>query len=88
MSDAKPHITDHAIVRYLERKEGVDVKALRSVIAKRVAKGVELGADRVHHDGITYQLTGHVVTTCVEKNKPSVHTGMAKGKRGFIDDET
>ena len=87
MSDPKPHITDHALIRYLEHSEGIDMDAVRAEISKRVSFGVEHGASRVHFNGLSFLLSEHVVVTCVQKNSPSVSTGMAKGKRGFVDAE-
>lgn len=38
------HVTDHAVLRYLERAHGLDVDAVRRHIAGRCATGAELGA--------------------------------------------
>lgn len=38
------HVTDHAVLRYLERAHGLDVDAVRRHLAGRVANGARLGA--------------------------------------------
>lgn len=38
------HVTDHAVLRYLERAHGLDVDVIKAHIAGRVATGARLGA--------------------------------------------
>lgn len=38
------HVTDHAVLRYLERAHGLDVEAVRRHLAGRVENGARLGA--------------------------------------------
>lgn len=64
---ALPAITDHAVVRYLERVKGIDIEATRSEIADIVKRGVALGAQSVLVDGMRYRLEGNHVVTVVEK---------------------
>ena len=61
------HVTDHAVVRYLERVHGVDIEGLRRRIGRRVDRGVALGAGRVKADGVQYCLSGKTVTTVVKQ---------------------
>lgn len=49
-------VTDHAVLRWLERVEGVDVVAIRRRIAKAVRRGVDHGAAGVVLDGVTFYL--------------------------------
>lgn len=60
----EPRVTDHAVIRYLERVRGMDIAAIRNEIASKVARGVALGAKRVTVDGFDYDLspTGAVCT--------------------------
>lgn len=41
---ANIHITDHAVLRYLERAYGLDVDAVRRHLSGRVINGARLGA--------------------------------------------
>lgn len=58
-----PRITDHAVIRYLERVKGVDVDALRHEIGKLVTHGVEQGACGVTVAGFNYRIEGGCVVT-------------------------
>lgn len=74
-------ITDHAVIRYLERVQGVDIQAVRLEIASRVANGLEKGACGVLLDGMEYRIVdGHVVT--VQKARyPDKRTGRVRRER-------
>lgn len=57
-------VTDHAVLRYLERVVGIDVEAARAQIAAKVAIAREHpGASGVRSDGYSYRLRGDAVTT-------------------------
>lgn len=62
----KPHdtVTDHALIRYLERVYGVDVSRLKRRIAKITEEGRAHKAQAINADGVNYVLSksGHVVT--------------------------
>lgn len=50
------HVTDHALVRFLERVGGVDVEALRTAIGKSLDEAARLGAAAAVIDGFRYVL--------------------------------
>jgi hypothetical protein len=52
-------ITDHALVRYLERVGGLDVEALRSAIAQSLARA-ELAAREIGETTYTVRTAHHV----------------------------
>ena len=81
----RPHITNHALLRYLERFVGIDVEAHRRDMERAVEKGVELGACGVVTGGIRYRLEGADVVTCLHASVPDVRTGRARGRRGEVD---
>lgn len=59
-------ITDHAIVRYLERVQGVDIRAVRREIACRVALAEDHpGASGVVSEGFRYKIVGDRVVTVI-----------------------
>lgn len=64
---SRVHVSDHALLRWLERVEGVDVEAIRRRIAKAVRRGAEEGAEGIRFEGVTFKLQynpgGPVVTT-------------------------
>lgn len=59
------YVTDHALVRYMERVLGVNTERLRRRIGHVVDNGVTQGASAVVADGIRYRLRRGVVVTIV-----------------------
>ncbi|MBW4708647.1 hypothetical protein KX928_12715 [Roseobacter sp. YSTF-M11] len=64
MTDKRDIVTDHAVLCYLERVYGVDVKSLKRRIANATVEGRKAGADSQISDGVKYRLskTGRVTT--------------------------
>ncbi|WP_082549995.1 hypothetical protein [Mesorhizobium sp. Root157] len=50
------HITDRAVLRYLERAHGLDVTAVRRHLAGRLENGARLGAVGVTIDNVKFVL--------------------------------
>jgi len=63
-------ITDHAVLRFLERVYGVDIEAIRRGIGRRVDEAVEQGASGVHHCGFRYVIDNGTVITIHETCRP------------------
>lgn len=61
------YVSDHAVLRYVQRVLGIDTEAIRSEIRVAVKNGVELGASGVRQGNTTYKLTGQTVVTVLEK---------------------
>lgn len=59
------YVSDHAVLRYLERVKGVDIEAIRAELASpAVDTAVAIGCDTVKRgDGSRLKLVGHVVQT-------------------------
>jgi len=76
MSKGSDIVTDHAVVRYLERVYGVDLARLRSRIAKVTAHGRNQGATAVQCSGVKYLISksGKVVTV-TGNNQPLTNRG-------------
>lgn len=58
-------VTDHAIVRYLERVLLVDIEGLRNRIGHLADNAAKHGASGVNIGGVRYLLRGDTVTTVV-----------------------
>ena len=67
-------ISDHAVLRYMARAQGIDVEAVRREIAGRVHRaldrleadpGLQTCANAVQSGGMTYRIEADVVVTCV-----------------------
>ncbi len=76
MSRCRTRVSDHAVVRYLERAGGFDIASLRRQIALRVDAAARAGADAITIDGLKYMITaddfGYVITTVVPVDERSV----------------
>lgn len=57
-------VTDHAVLRYLERGHGIDIGHFRQHIAELCANGARYGAFAVATENVKFVLVdGRVVTT-------------------------
>lgn len=77
-------VTDHAVLRYLERVAGLDVERVRREIGRRVDRGAELGASGVVVDGIRYVLSpmGSVITVMIASREELRHPSRGRIGRG------
>lgn len=63
------HVTDHALVRFLERSGALDVEALRGLIAaslergRRTAERAGIADYAILADGLTYVIEGGALVT-------------------------
>jgi hypothetical protein len=64
VSGGRDIVTDHAVLRYLERVYGVDVSALRRRIERVTAEARKQGASGLTSDGVKYTIShaGRIVT--------------------------
>ena len=69
MKKPRHPVTDHAVIRYLERVEGVDIEAIRREIGRRAETGIEAGACGVVSAGFCYGIEGGVVVTVLHHNR-------------------
>ncbi len=58
-------VTDHAILRHLERVQGIDIEAVRLELSQKVDAAVEAGAAATVSNGIRYVLVGENLVSCV-----------------------
>jgi hypothetical protein len=65
------YVSDHAVLRYLERVEGVDIEAVRRKLSvDMIDKAAAFGCDTVVlGDGTRLKLHGNVVSTVLEARK-------------------
>lgn len=89
-------VSDHAVVRYLERCLGVDIEAVRQAIAgsldSRLVEFSGGAACKISVDGMSYCLRQNTVTTCVARKawtEKRNHPGSAaradrRDKRGSV----
>lgn len=59
------HVTDHAVLRHVERVLGIDVEAIRNELGHKVDAAVEAGAAATVAEGIRYVLVEDRLVSCV-----------------------
>lgn len=74
---SNPPVTDHALVRYLERAKGFDMEAVRDHIASLCAQPMAAGANCVRAEGVKFEFESGKVITCTPNGGFS-HTKRAK----------
>ena len=68
-------VTDHAIVRYLERVGGFDIETLRTAMEARLQAAADAGADRVVIGGFKFCLD-------YEEGRPVLVTILTADQQG------
>ena len=84
------HITDHALLRYVERVFGIDVDAVRrEILTDGVAKCIELGASTITVKGIQFRVKDRSIVTVIASDQKT-HRKKSKahhrGRRPERDD--
>lgn len=79
-------VSDHAVIRWLERAKGMDIAAVRREIAKVCEKGVQMGAEGVKVNGVHFRLAGNVVCTVV-RSATQTHKPIKEPKRSRAADK-
>lgn len=68
----RPSVTDHAVLRYLERVMGVDVEAIRDgLLTPEIKQAIRLGAKSVTVQGVTFKVEGPRIVTVIETRRSS-----------------
>lgn len=58
-----PHVTDHALIRYIERVQGIDLSDIREHIAQLCAGASGVGARTLIQEGHSFIIKGQTVVT-------------------------
>ena len=67
MTKQPPYVTNHAILRYLERAQGVDVAAVRRRLSELAETAISGGALTIAADDVKIVLKGSTVVTVLPK---------------------
>ena len=67
--DKTPSITDHALLRFIDRILEIDVETIRNNLLERAKPAIELGANSLslEEHGITFKIQNKAVTTIIKK---------------------
>jgi len=69
------HVTDHAVLLYIERIHGVDIERLREDMRQKLlrahdaAKGIGGGEYTIKADGVRYRVVGTNVVTILSQRE-------------------
>lgn len=77
-------VSDHVVLRYLERVAGLDIERLRRGIRRKTRHAVNAGARSVTIDGFTYVIANGCVVTVVpadNSHEPELVFGLPPRKR-------
>jgi len=62
-----PKVSDHALVRYLERAKNVDIEALRrEILTPERESAIRSGARKIKVDNISFIVRDQVVVTTIK----------------------
>lgn len=61
-------VSDHAVIRYLERGKGIDIERLRDEIRSIVGAAMLAGATSITHQGVTFEIAGQTITTVLTRS--------------------
>lgn len=67
-----PRVSDHALVRWLQRRYGLDVEAERKKIDAMAAPAIAAGALTLKVEGVSFVLRGGRVVTTLENGMHSI----------------
>lgn len=63
-----PAISDHAVLRYMERVMGLDIDSLRSkILSPAIIGAMKSGATQFTADNISYRLRDNTIITIIDK---------------------
>lgn len=84
MSKRRVYVSDHALLRYLQRIGGFDIEGLRASIAKRIEGHIVSTPMTVVLDGYRFLVRdgdkGAVLVTVVDKEDCLVNRDMSHGR--------
>ena len=66
-NNTKPSLSDHALIRYLERAKGFDFKPyINEILNEDRKESIKMGATRIKVDGITFVVRDGVIVTAMD----------------------
>jgi hypothetical protein len=67
---SEPYVTDHALLRFMERALGIDVEALRSrILTPAVREAIRGRASAVEVEGVTFVVCDAAIVTTLEEHQ-------------------
>lgn len=86
MKKPRHPVSDHAVLRYLERVCGMDIEGIRRDIGRKVDLATSHpAATAVVVDTWTFQICDGVVTTVLPRHRPDLRTGRQRPERADVE---
>jgi len=82
MKKSRVAVSDHALIRYLERVYKLDVELVRRELGRKIDRTFREGACAVTIDGYTYRVADGTVTTVLLASRPDLRLGRQRAERG------
>lgn len=81
------YVTDHAVLRHLERVEGIDIEAVRLELGHKVDAAIEAGATATVSNGIRYVLVEDRLVSCTPVKSVHLRDGRKRRRQRIEEDE-
>lgn len=69
MTETMPNVSDHAVLRYMERVQGFDIEAVRTHIGTICRSACRAGASSLKTEGVEFQFSNGKVVTVTPKSR-------------------
>ena len=77
----KPKVSDHAVIRYLERRYNVDIEAIKDeMLTPQVCTAIRAGAEAISVNNIKFMVCNHTIVTTL-KGKSRVNQKERKNAK-------
>lgn len=76
-------ITDHAVLRYMERAMGLNVEAVREHIDSVCRGAAGIGASCLRSEGVRFEIVNNAVISVVPDTGSPNHTTRARNQRAI-----
>ena len=87
MKKPPAYVTDHALLRHLERVQGIDIEAIRLELGHLVDKAIEAGAKATVSEGMRYVLIEDRLVSCVPVKSLPLRDGRKRRRRNRKEGE-
>ena len=75
-------VSDHAVIRYMERVMGLEVERVRDDIRRKVQRAMDFpDATAINVDGFRYLLEDGTVKTIIKAHEPDPRTSRVRRER-------
>ena len=85
MARQGPIVTDHALIRWLERRHGFNMDELRAEATREIEDFAGSGCKSVVVDGLMWLLEGYRATTVLPAGSRPVHQDRGRRHQGIAD---